>query len=176
MAKVINFLELINNEDPDDNLQLDVEDFHQPVSDKHGHNTRCQFRVLKQMKAMLMEIVQTKQFPYRSESDLLRHATVRHLRWLTDQGYLGANTIFTIDAITEIEREDELHQAFLQSIEKMQERYDYHRRHGSHEHNRKKIEKIKELVDKLPDSNPWKERYKEEMINRFPEEGDLWTD
>lgn len=149
-------------------LSMDPEDFHVPASDSHGHSTRLQFRTPKQVRAMIMEIVQTKQFPYRSDSDLLRHAIVRHLRWLTDQGYLGTNTIFTIDAILEVARDDEDHQQFIGSIEKLEERVVYHRSRGSVEAAKKMMMRVKGLVDQMP-GGPWKEMYERELGKRFPE-------
>lgn len=149
-------------------LTLDPEDFHVPASDSHGHSTRLQFRTPKQVRAMMMEIVQTKQFPYRSDSDLLRHAIVRHLRWLTDQGYLGANTIFTIEAILEVARDDENHQQFIGSLEKLEERVVFHRSRGSVEAAKKMMMRVKELVGKMP-VGPWKEMYERELERRFPE-------
>jgi hypothetical protein len=167
-AKVINFFDLVEGKTggPSAVRNMDPEDFHVPVSDSQGHSDRIQFRCMKQIKAMVMEIVQTKQFPYRTDSDLYRHAIVRHLHWLTDLGYLGQNTIFTIEAINQIMRDDELHQGFLSSISMLQDRVAYHRANQDEESVAYMISAVKEEVEKLPEGR-WKRRYKEEIERRF---------
>jgi len=164
-AKVIQFGDLI----PDDDIRkIDPEDFHVPTSDSQGHSTRFQFRGLKQMRAMVGEAIQTKQFPYRTDSDLYRHALIRHLRWLTDLGYIGVNNIFVIDAISEIARDDENHQQFMLSIGQLEERVRYHRREGSMEVAKQMVDRVKELIEKMPEG-PWKTGYRKEFKKRFPD-------
>lgn len=149
-------------------LTIDPEEFHVPASDSKGHQTRIQFRAPKQIRAMVAEVIQSKQFPYRSDSDLLRHAVVRHLKWLTDQGYIGVNTIFAIDAILTVARDDENHQQFIGSLEKLEERVSCHKREGSLEVAENMLADVVEAVDRMPD-NSWKRAYKKELKRRFPE-------
>jgi len=165
--KKVNFLNLVD--DDGNQMRVDPEDFHVPVSDTHGHSERFQFRGLNQLKAMVMEVVQTKQFPYRSDSDLLRHALVRHMRWLTDLGYIGKNSIFTADAIISITRDDEIHQEFVVSIDKLVDRVNYHRHHKDDEAADEMIETVWGLIEQLPEENRWKKRYRDEMEAKFGE-------
>lgn len=173
-GKVINIFDLVD--DPDNPRaiisKLDPEEFHVPASDGKGHDTRFQFRCMKQIRAMVAEIIQTRQFPYQSDSELMRHALIRHLKWLTDQGYIGANTIFQIQAVSEVAKDDEMHQGFMSSLELLQERVNYHRSRGGNGSERAvedMVGKVVELVDGMPEGR-WKELYKEEIINRYGKE------
>jgi len=168
-AMVINFFDLVESktgESANAIRNLDPEDFHVPVSDSQGHSDRVQFRCMKQIKAMVNEVIQSKQFPYRTDSDLYRHAIVRHLHFLTDLGYLGSNTIFEIEAIMDVERDDELKQGFIASIEKLQDIINYHTRKGDKDSVADMVESVRKRIDQMPDGR-WKRRYQEEMEKRY---------
>lgn len=64
------------------NASDDSVEFNQPPSDGKGHSTMLTARIPPYMAMEMEQIFASRKFPYRTESDMVRHAIVRHLRWL----------------------------------------------------------------------------------------------
>ena len=60
-------------------------EFINPAADSKGHSEVLGFRVPPGQAVQIQAIISSRWFPYRTESDLLRHALVRHLKWLEGQ-------------------------------------------------------------------------------------------
>ena len=90
--------------------KYDVTEFIIPVSDSKGHSTpialRCQSRFIRARK-----------YPYKTPSDILRHALYRHIHWLHEQEPECASTLVYLDAAVEIGRRQQMHLEFTKTIE-----------------------------------------------------------
>jgi hypothetical protein len=53
-----------------------------PAQDEHGHSSREVVRMLPVMDREMDILIQQKKFPYKTKSDLMRHAIMIHLRRL----------------------------------------------------------------------------------------------
>jgi hypothetical protein len=64
-------------------LKYDPDEFLVPAQDSKGHSCRELVRMPPGMERDMEILLESKRFPYRSKSDLLRHAVLRHLKWLS---------------------------------------------------------------------------------------------
>ncbi len=57
-------------------------EFRVPASDHRGHNERLQLKVPGAMLRQLGMIVKHSGLPYRWDAEVVRHALMRHFKWL----------------------------------------------------------------------------------------------
>ena len=65
---------------------LDPAGFRIPASDAKGHSIRKYFRVMPVLSNAMGIIMSSKAFPYKTEAELIRHAIMRHIKWLESIG------------------------------------------------------------------------------------------
>ncbi len=62
---------------------FDPAEFITPSSDSKGHSVAFHFRAAGSTDRGIKQVVASRRFPYITTSDLIRHAIMRHLDWLT---------------------------------------------------------------------------------------------
>jgi hypothetical protein len=103
--------------------KFDPAEFNVPANDTKGHGVLLHFRAPHQFQRSMQVVVASRKFPYTTVSDLIRHALLRHLDWLTEIADIApAKSLLSvlhtsIDHMRdeEIHREQEDHFARLQS-------------------------------------------------------------
>ena len=60
--------------------------FRVPASDAKGHSISKSFRVMPVLSNAMSVMLNSRAFPYKKESELIRHALVRHIKWLESIG------------------------------------------------------------------------------------------
>ena len=118
-AEVIPISPLPTDEDIDEEWLI-------PSSDENGHNVRIQTRVPPGYVAAIQKIIQSGDFPYRTDSDLFRHAVHRLMRELHGmprnrkvRGYISKLEL--ANSIVQDSERDAATQAFFDvTIQKMQ--------------------------------------------------------
>lgn len=138
-----------------------------PASDSRGHSARVQFRVQPGMIREVDEIIQSRKFPYQGQSDLLRHALYRHLRYLETfampTGEPVVNSVGRmVDAILAVVQDDEYHNDFRLTMQLLNERITDHVRDGGHNEARRLVMQIVDLVNQMP-AGYWQRKYSEEL-------------
>lgn len=63
---------------------FDPAEFIIPANDGKGQSSMVQFRSAHQYQRAMQQVIASQKFPYATVSDLVRHAMVRHLDWLTE--------------------------------------------------------------------------------------------
>lgn len=144
---------------------IDPAQFRVPASDTKGHSTRFFFRAQPGHGKQLEAIIQSKKFPYRTKGDLLRHAFVRHLRWLDSLEEIPSVTA-EVDAIMELMRNDEFAADFSAMFEKMGELISYHMGHGAVGEARRLLLTIMAHVRRMPDGY-WRDKYYSDINSRY---------
>jgi hypothetical protein len=144
-----------------------AEEFHVPASDMKGHSVQQYFRVQPGHSIQIDNTVRSRKFPYRNKGDFLRHAIMRHLKWLA--GMDSVNSVTTqVDAIIEVLRDDEFQAEFNDLFIRLGDRIAYHL--GSGDGGMVEARRILEVVEGHLDSMPdgyWKGKHIEELRVRF---------
>ncbi len=154
-----------NGERDQEQEQLNPFEFRVPASDTKGHSSRNWFRCTPAMARVIDQTLGSKQFPYRTKGDLLRHALSRHVRWLETIRPVASVTA-EVDAIMEIMRDEEFHDDFVNVFEKLGERISNHMSGGSAGEARRLLLSTLRHVDNMPDGH-WKNKYKKEINSKY---------
>lgn len=96
--------------DPDLNERplADLDNFFIPGRDEKGASQTITIHVPPYLARCVDVMVHSKRFPYVNREDLFRHATVRHLRWLSGiRATIQPQMIPELEAIIEVQRDAE---------------------------------------------------------------------
>ena len=143
------------------------EEFHVPASDMKGHSVQQYFRVQPGHSIQIDNTVRSRKFPYRNKGDFLRHAIMRHLKWLA--GMDSVNSVTTqVDAIIEVLRDDAFQVEFADLFIRLGDRIAYHLGSGDGGivEARRLLEVVGGHLDSMPDGY-WKKKHLEELKARF---------
>ncbi len=144
---------------------LDPNEFRVAATDNKGHTVRVFFRAQPGHAHELEVIKASKKFPYRTKGDILRHAFVRHLRWLHNLAPIPS-VLAEVDAILEIAREEEFAADFQLVFEKAGDVVARHLGRGSIGEARRFVLKVMEHIDRMPPGY-WRDRYKKEAQEKW---------
>ena len=144
---------------------VNPKEFRVPATDTKGHNVRVWFRAQPGHAHQMETIVQSKKFPYRTKGDLLRHALLRHLRWLESQEALPSVTA-AVDSILDIMRDEEFASEFQLVWAKLSERIAMHLGNGSAGEARRLLLEVKRHIVAMPDCY-WRDAYLKELETRY---------
>ncbi len=137
-----------------------------PAGDDRGHSTRLQFRCSPAYGRRIDEVVQFRKFPYKTHSDLLRHALDRHLKYLDElepELELDMARINVINRIINRKREEI---DFMNSIESLTQIVHDFVAKGADQKALETLREILEKVDQIQDEY-LRNSYKDEIKKRF---------
>ncbi len=140
--------------------------FRVPSKDHHGHSERFWVTVQPGHARMLASALGAGIFPYRTMGDIIRHAIDRHLRFLEQLAPIPSITA-QVDAIMEVLKEDEFQTDFHTMFDKLQQQVSIYVGLGENQEARALVARIRTFLSDMPDDDPWKERYENEMKERF---------
>jgi Arc/MetJ-type ribon-helix-helix transcriptional regulator len=103
-----------------------------PAATKYGHSASVSIKLTPEMMREIQAFVQSGKFPYRTNSDLIRHSLHLHLRALADLEPGVANTDVT-DVLMAITRQETEAERWLKAIQDGAEVLDSHLRKGEFE-------------------------------------------
>lgn len=66
--------------------RFDASVFRVPASDSKGHSVRLSVRVMPVLANAITRMLNSREFPYQDRSELIRHALVRHIKYLESIG------------------------------------------------------------------------------------------
>lgn len=143
----------------------DQAEFRIPASDTKGHSARQWFRCIPSMARQVEQIVQAKQFPYRTKGDLLRHALHQHMRWLASLEPLKTVS-GQVDAILEIMRDEEMNKDFSLVFARLEERISSYVEDGDNREAARLVLIVQSHIKEMP-SGFWKDKYQKKVKDQF---------
>jgi len=143
----------------------DSSEFIIPASDTKGHSARHWFRCIPAMARQVEQIIQSKNFPYRTKGDLLRHALHRHMTWLSSVEPM-VTVSGQVGAMLEVMRDEEMNNDFALVFEKMGERITQHLSTNSQREAARLVITVQSCINEMPDGF-WKDRYQRQIKERY---------
>ena len=122
-----------------------------PAGDDRGHSTRLQFRSSPAYGRRIDEAVHSRKFPYKTHSDLLRHALDRHLKYLDELEPELELDMARIDVINRIINRKREEIDFIKSIKSLTETVHFLVEEGADQKVRETLREILEDVDRIQD-------------------------
>jgi hypothetical protein len=90
-------------------LQYDLDEWLVHGRDDHGSSARMSCNVPPHIERELDVILQSRRFPYRTMSDIMRHALVRHQQWLHElESEMPKHILGAMEAVVEVTRDTEM--------------------------------------------------------------------
>ncbi len=118
------------------------------------------------MMRQVDEIVTSRWFPYRTKSDLLRHALKAHLEMLVSISPVQS-FVQQIAAVNIIMAEDQYQSDFLKSIDKLADVVLGHQRAGREQQAISLIRRVRSEVETMPDDSVYRGLYLKELDARW---------
>lgn len=137
-----------------------------PAGDDRGHSTRLQFRSSPAYGRRIDEIVHSRKFPYKTHSDLLRHALDRHLKYLNELEPELKLDMARIDVINRIINRKQEEIDFMNSIESLTQTVHDFVAKGADQKALETLREILEEVDQVQDEY-LRNSYRDEVKKRF---------
>jgi hypothetical protein len=162
MAKIVN---MFTKPDQPGEYAMDADDFFVPATDTKGHSERVICRVIPGVSRQIEEVIQARKFPYKTNSDLIRHALRRHLFWLHELDPETVELSWT-EAAIEVLRNDERVRQFNDVMDKTKQAINFYVGIGENQEALKMMLRLRRLVDQAP-SGFWRDKYIKEMDTTF---------
>lgn len=143
-----------------------TEQWRVPSQDSKGHSDRVQFRAHPGQLRQAQEIANRPNCPYKTVSDLYRHALKRHLEWLATQEGFQPTVDSQLDAILRILEEEERRAVFEAEIDKADTIIWNRIKSGGEEAAKDIVAEIHREVLKMPEEY-WRTRYLNEIRKRW---------
>ena len=158
-----------NNIDIDSEWQSIIKDpdreFRIPPSDAKGHHEHLGCKAPPALSAQIGHIVESKFFPYKTRSDVVRHAVYRHCKWLVNQAPIPS-FIGQIEIQNEILLVDALNIEMTNTLQKAQDQIATHVSNGDSEEAARLAAKIKASIGAMPEGH-LKLKCQEQAERRF---------
>ncbi len=146
--------------------QHSMKDFVIPASDHQGHSVKQGFRCNQAYVRRISVVINSKKFPYKTPSDLLRHALDRHLKHLSQLEPEIPVDMASIEVVNEIINAAQERIDFGKSFDKLSLTVqDLLVRAPKGEAKRLILEVLRK-VDRM-EPGPWKDWYQQEIKRRF---------
>lgn len=137
-----------------------------PPSDAEGHADHFQFRGVPQLRTMMSDVLHSRRFPYRDESQIMRHALHSHLSWLqTHPGCPRAQGTILNSMMLIIEQEEYVQQ-FGEAMARAGRMIKVAQEAGNMEAAKELVEHLWDALNKMEPS-PWKNSYIDSFRIRF---------
>lgn len=139
-----------------------------PATDSHGHSAKVFTRVPPAYKSLIGSILQSKRYPWETESDLVRVAVHRLLNEvakdlkrpdITSQQAL-------LNSLVEMASREMEYNHFKETLEKLNQTVSELIANGAQPMAKKMIRAVAEQVEKFEETY-WRERYETELVSRF---------
>jgi hypothetical protein len=146
-------------------LEADDRDYYVPAQDAKGHSDRIWARVTPAHIRELHVILQSRKFPFRTVSDIVRWCVDRGIRELaTREG--RPSVLRQVDAVMEVLREDYYCESFTNLFEALSRSVNRHLANGAHGEARRVVAMTREHLAAMPDGY-WRRRYLDELDRQF---------
>ena len=141
------------------------EEFNIPPSSANTQSVPVNFRIPAELHRVLEELFYSRKFPYRTISDLERHAMVRHAEWLSQKGMVEANTNFIRAMTLALNKESEM-TSFQGILDKLRIEVHHHLENGDTEDATRIISTIVGVINDMP-AGQMKTRHMKRVMSEF---------
>ena len=136
-----------------------------PSHDDKGHSDRVSFRVPPRIPRQVQEMVTAHKFPYKTSSDLYRHAVFEHLTRLMSMEPVKSH-IQQIEMANELIREEISQQKFSEFFAGLQQAISNYLSRGDIEQASRFVTTVRAHIAEIEDEY-WRDRYMQELKQRF---------
>ena len=143
----------------------DPDEFLIPASDSAGHGAKVWARVPPGILRQISELIAAGIFPYKTSSDLLRHALDRHLPYLNSLEPLPSIT-GQVEAANVVIRRQIHQQEFTTTMADLNRAVEACVKEGALGEARRLVSQVRHALKKMPDGY-WRDRYLSELRERF---------
>ncbi len=147
--------------------KYDIEEFLVPASDAKGHSTpigtRCTFGTIRKVQ----ELLAVRKFPYKTTSDLLRHALHRHIEWLCELEPELKIDLSYLRIMKDVAATRQMHLEFLSAIRSVEATVDQLVREGMRSEARRTVQEILDALEGHPSAGVWKKKLIKEIKKSF---------
>lgn len=158
---------VVNASDQPPKPKYNFEEFIFPASDTKGHSSpigfRCKSGYLRQMDVFIA----AKKFPYKTSSDLLRHALHAHLHWLAELEPKIPVRLSILDAAVELARAQQMLLKYQQTVREIATTVEQLTREGLASEARKLVKNIMQEIEDDPVEDAWKDRLRKELLEKY---------
>lgn len=147
----------------DDELQHDPEEWLIPSRDSNGGQETLHVRITPLMAKQISIDVQSTRFPYKTNSDLIRHAIWRHLGWLAqfEEGK-AKHFLSGLDLMMEVVRDDIVQEQMRETFDAAMERAERAEQKGDMDTCQRLLVRCRQQLRQTADC-----RWKKQALERF---------
>jgi Arc/MetJ-type ribon-helix-helix transcriptional regulator len=130
-----------------------------PAQDAKGHSARLWVRVPPGVERQMEILIAAKKLPYKTVSDMIRHAISRHLEFLhVHKGGAPRHLMTSIRATDELVREDDLRAAAEESFRALNRRIEDHLDKGDNQEAVRLLAFVQQEIRAVAECG-WKKRF-----------------
>ncbi len=143
----------------EEDFQYSVEEFLCPGQDDRGTSHRLHFRVTPVTERALEVLRDSKRFPYKTVSDIVRHAVARHVAWLHQlETTIPKHFLAGLTAVDEVVRDSEIMTAVSETFRKLDANIQAHQSVGDDAEAIRVLSMARSQIAKIPDCR-WKRNF-----------------
>jgi hypothetical protein len=146
--------------------RYDPEEFLTSATDAKGHGERFWFRAPSGLLRQIEIFLAAKRFPYKSATDILRHALIRHLTWLGTLEPDVDSVMRQVEAVQDLMREEQYNQDFISMFEDLGKTVYRYLAGGHNGEAMRMIGRCRDTFEKMPEGF-WRDQYLAELMKRF---------
>jgi hypothetical protein len=142
-------------------------DFIYPASDNKGHSSPVGFRCDSKYLRNIDVLVSSRRFPYKTGSDLLRHALHAHLHYLAELEPSIPVRLSILDTAVELARAQQMLLRYQNTVREIATTVEQLTREGLSSEARKLVKNIMQEVEDDPIEDAWKDRLGKELLEKY---------
>ncbi len=144
----------------------DPKEFVVPAGDDKGHSTRMQFRCNPSYARRIDDVTSARRFPYKTCSDLLRHALHRHLEYLAELEPTIPLDMPRLELVNKIINERRAKMEFTTSLDGLSEAVNDYLKTGARKQAADLIREVLAEVERMV-LDHWAGWCRQEVLRRF---------
>lgn len=158
---------VINAADQPPKPKYNPQEFIFPASDAKGHSSPIGFRCRSGYLRDVDVIVASRKFPYKTGSDLMRHALHAHLHYLADLEPKIPVRLSILDAAVELARSQQMLLKYQSTVREISTTVEQLTREGLASEARKLVKNIMQEIENDPIEDAWKDRLRKELLEKY---------
>ena len=147
--------------------KYDPDEFLTSAADPKGHSERFWFRAPGGLQRQVEIIMSAKRFPYKTASDMLRHALMRHLGWLGQLEPDVTSVMSQVTVVMDLMKEEQYNQEFITLFEEMGKTIYRYISGGHYGEAMRTVARCRESFEAMPEGSFWRNQYLTELHKRF---------
>lgn len=149
----------------DDNVtkidSMDTAAFRVPASDAKGHSVPKGIRMMPVLANAINILMASGKYPYKHESELMRHAIMRHIRWLEAIGDVPSVS-GQASAANAMLNQEQMNEEYKEIFNRLHGRVNDLIRSNDHGEARRLVSEMRSYFDGMPEGF-WKRQYQNQI-------------